>query len=168
MSTARIRELNDAYRCHGIGNGGTIYTRSLCDLGVGFKLAALLLRQVLWTSQRMTTLMESMTSELAVTNVSSITVVHSPLMDIGGLMPWSFPWGANTLDVSRCKERDQAHPTAPPVRDAGSVLPLARYAGPTPARIHRAAVERDSTAHTKRLVVAHRPAANQGPLCWTI
>ena len=42
MSTARIRELNDAYRCHGIGNGRTIYTRSLCDLGVGFKLAALL------------------------------------------------------------------------------------------------------------------------------
>ena len=42
MSTDRIRELNDAYRCHGVGNGRTVYTRSLCGLGLGFKLAALL------------------------------------------------------------------------------------------------------------------------------
>ena len=42
MSKDRIRELNDAYRCHGVGNGRTVYTKSLCNLGLGFKLAALL------------------------------------------------------------------------------------------------------------------------------
>ena len=42
MSAARIRELNDAYRSHGVGNGRTVYTRSLTDLGLGFQLAALL------------------------------------------------------------------------------------------------------------------------------
>ena len=42
MSAARIRELNDVYRSHGVGNGRTVYTRSLTDLGLGFQLAALL------------------------------------------------------------------------------------------------------------------------------
>jgi hypothetical protein len=42
MSSARIRELNDAYRCFGAGKGRTMYTKTLCDLGVGFQLAALL------------------------------------------------------------------------------------------------------------------------------
>ena len=38
----KIRALNDAYRMHGIGNGRTMYTSSICELGLGFKLAALL------------------------------------------------------------------------------------------------------------------------------
>ncbi len=42
MSTAKIAELNDQFRKHGIGNGRIVVTRTVRELGPEFELAALL------------------------------------------------------------------------------------------------------------------------------
>jgi hypothetical protein len=38
----RIRELNDAYRCQGKGNGRTMLTRSIVGKGTAFEIAVLI------------------------------------------------------------------------------------------------------------------------------
>jgi len=42
VNTAKIAELNDQFRRHGIGSGRTMVTRNVADLGPDFQLAALL------------------------------------------------------------------------------------------------------------------------------
>jgi hypothetical protein len=42
MSAAKIAELNDQFRKHGVGNGRVMVTRSVRDLGPDFELGALL------------------------------------------------------------------------------------------------------------------------------
>jgi hypothetical protein len=42
MSAAKIAELNDQFRKHGIGNGRVMVTRSVRELGPAFERAALL------------------------------------------------------------------------------------------------------------------------------
>lgn len=42
MSAAKIAELNDQFRKHGVGKGRVMVTRSVRDLGPAFELAALL------------------------------------------------------------------------------------------------------------------------------
>lgn len=42
MSAAKIAELNDQFRRHGVGNGRVMVTRSVRDLGPDFELGALL------------------------------------------------------------------------------------------------------------------------------
>ena len=42
MNAAKIAELNDQFRRHGVGNGRAMVTRSVHDLGPVFELTALL------------------------------------------------------------------------------------------------------------------------------